>query len=63
MPVKEKRSNTQKRYQKVRDEYCKLSEVLEFGKKKYTNERIIAELAERFFYSEKTVKNIVFNRV
>lgn len=58
-----KRPQTQQFYETVRKEYRRLSEVTEYGKPKYSTERILAELACRFFKSEKTIENIVFNRV
>ncbi|WP_372474076.1 hypothetical protein AB4865_02050 [Capnocytophaga sp. ARDL2] len=63
MIKKPKRDRTQQFYETVRNEYRRLSEVTEYGKRKYSTERILAELSCRFFKSEKTIENIVFNRV
>ena len=58
-----KRPTTQRHYEAIRAEYRHLSEITEYGKPKYSTDRILAELAHRFFKSEKTIENIVFNRV
>lgn len=58
-----KRAKTLLFYEAVRKEYRRLSEIQEYGKPKYSTEWILAELACRFFKSEKTIENIVFNRV
>lgn len=58
-----KRQSTQRFYEAIRTEYRRLSEVTEYGKPKYSYERILAELSVRFFREEKTIENIIFNRV
>ncbi|MDY3317787.1 hypothetical protein D1Z98_11265 [Riemerella anatipestifer] len=58
-----KRPQTEQFYEAVRKEYRRLSDITEYGKPKYTTERILAELACKFFKAEKTIENIVFNRV
>ena len=50
-------------YQHIRLEYAKLSSLQELGRQKYSTEYIIAKLAQDFYKSEKTIENIIFNRV
>lgn len=58
-----KRLSTQRHYEAIRAEYRRLSEITEYGKPKYAYERILTELSVRFFRAEKTIENIIFNRV
>lgn len=59
-PVK---SSTLRLYTDVREKYARLSAIVEFGKQKHSDEWIIAKLAFDFYLSEKTIENIIFNRV
>lgn len=59
----QKRPKTLKFYACVRAEYSRLAKIKKHGKQKYTHECVIAELAEKFFKAERTIENIVFNRV
>lgn len=56
--TKQQRRFTLLFYNLIREEYCKLSE-----QKKYTHSYIVATLSEKFFRSERTIENIIFNRV
>ncbi|KGB65837.1 hypothetical protein Q787_10960 [Ornithobacterium rhinotracheale H06-030791] len=58
-----KRHQTLRLYACVREEYARLSNITAYGKQKYTHEYIISELAQKFFRSERTIENIIFNRV
>lgn len=55
--------STLRLYNDVRRNYARLSSVQEFGKQKNSDEWIIAKLAFDFYLSEKTIENIIFNRV
>lgn len=59
-PLKQR---TLRLYQHIREEYAKLSSLEEFGRQKHSTEWIIAKLAHDFYKSEKTIENIIFNRV
>ena len=54
---------TEKRYESVRTEYKRLSDIQEFGVQKHSFDWIIANIAQKSFYSTATVENIIFNRV
>lgn len=58
-----KRARTLHFYETVRSEYRRLSAITEYGKSKYSYEWIVAELSLKFFKSERTIENIIFNRV
>lgn len=58
-----KKSITQRFYKDIRREYSKQSNIKEFGKQKFTDEVIIAKIAYKFYKSEITIENIIFNRV
>lgn len=63
MPTKtHQKPVTQLFYDAVRKEFSKLSEVKELGVKKYSNDYILAKLAEKFYRSPRTIENIVFYR-
>lgn len=49
-------------YTDIRKEFQKLSEVKEFGVKKYTDSWIYAKLGKTFYKSPKTIENIVWQR-
>lgn len=53
---------TNRLYNDVRKEYTKLSNVREFGAKKYSDQYIFAKLGNQFYKSPKTIENIVFGR-
>lgn len=57
------RDITQKLYSDIKKDFDKLSSTRELGVKKFSNEFILAKLAEQYYKSPKTIENIVFNRV
>ncbi|WP_313214223.1 hypothetical protein [Soonwooa sp.] len=57
------KASTVRLYTDVRRNYARLSSIMEFGKQKHSDEWIMAKLAFDFYLSEKTVENIIFNRV
>lgn len=59
-PAKE---TTVRFYTDVRRHYARWSSIMEFGKQKHSDEWIMAKLAFDFYCSEKTIENIIFNRV
>lgn len=56
------REQTKQLYSQIKAEFLKLSEVKQFGVKKYTNAWIFNKLATDFYKSPKTIENIVFDR-
>uniref|UniRef100_UPI0039A4342E hypothetical protein n=1 Tax=Ornithobacterium rhinotracheale TaxID=28251 RepID=UPI0039A4342E len=58
-----KRNQTIRLYACVREEYSRMSNITAYGKQKYTHDYIVSTLAQKFFKSERTIENIVFNRV
>lgn len=60
---KKLKPTTEKRYEAVRTEYKRLSEIKEFGVQKHSFDWIIANIAQKSFYSIATIENIIFNRV
>lgn len=63
MHRKKTKPTTEKRYEAVRTEYARLSDIKEFGVQKHSFDWIVANIANRYFYSRATVENIIFNRV
>lgn len=61
--TKKTKKTTEKRYEDVRAEYRRLSDIKEFGVQKHSFDWIVAYVAQKFYYSVKTVENIIFNRV
>ncbi|OBS12734.1 hypothetical protein ATE49_04435 [Elizabethkingia miricola] len=61
--LKTKRPETSRLYTDVRKEYSRLSKIREYGKQKHSDAWIIARLAHKFYRSEATIENIIFNRV
>lgn len=60
---KKPKPTTEKRYEAVRAEYRRLSDIKEFGVQKHSFDWIIANIANKCFYSQATIENIIFNRV
>ena len=56
------KETTNRLYANIRKEFTKLSNIREFGAKKYSDQYIFAKLANQFYKSPKTIENIVFNR-
>lgn len=61
--MKKTKPTTEKRYEAVRLEYKRLSEIKEFGVQKHSFDWIVANVAQKYYYSPATVENIIFNRV
>lgn len=61
--TKKTKRTTEKRYEDVRSEYRRLSEIKQYGVQKHSFDWIVANVAQKFYYSAKTVENIIFNRV
>lgn len=53
---------TAKMYEAIKDDFYKMSEIVEYGVKKYTTAYIMNKLAEKYYKSPKTIENIVFER-
>lgn len=49
-------------HQDIKKEFDKMSNVKEFGVRKYSVEYILQSIAHKFYKSPKTIENIVFNR-
>lgn len=58
-----RRPHTSRLYTSIREEYSRMTKITKHGKQKYTHECIVAELSQKFFRSERTIENIIFNRV
>lgn len=58
-----KKTTTAKFYDSIKQEYQKLSGTKKNNKKVFTHEYIVSEIAIKFFRSERTIENIIFNRV
>lgn len=56
--MKRQRHFTARLYALVREEYDKLSQ-----QRKFTHNYIVTTLSEKFLRSERTIENIIFNRV
>ena len=53
---------TARLYDDIKKEYFKLSEIKEFGVKKYTDSWIFGKLGLKYYKSPKTIENVVFSR-
>jgi len=58
-----RRARLQKRNTAVKEEYEKLSEKKFKGIRLFTEEVKITKIADKFFLSEKTIEDIVYNRI
>lgn len=58
-----RKERTAKFYDDVRSEFLRLYGQQKDGKRIYTTEYIFTLLAKKFYRSERTIENIVFNRV
>lgn len=56
------RQSTIRNHTDIKKEFDKLSNIREFGVRKYSMEFCINKLAQQFYKSPKTIENIVFNR-
>ena len=56
--MKKQRHFTARFYALVREEYDKLAQ-----QRKFTHNYIVTTLSEKFLRSERTIENIIFNRV
>ena len=59
----EVKDNTQRLYEDIKKEFLKLSDIKEYGVKKFTDDWILAKIGKQFYKAPKTVENIVFNRL
>ena len=57
------RDLTDKLYNDIKRDFEKYSNVKEFGVQKHSFDWIIANIAQKSFYSIATIENIIFNRV
>ena len=53
---------TRKKYEDIRKDYLKMSEIKYKGVKKYSHEYILKKLSEKYYLSPATIEHIVFNR-
>ncbi len=60
-PSIKRRTNTEKKYERIRKEFRKRF-TDQPRPKKYTREYIIAQLAEEFYLSMKTVEDIIYTK-
>ncbi|MCT4559827.1 MAG: hypothetical protein N4A41_00465 [Crocinitomicaceae bacterium] len=58
MRDKEKR---QQRNEDIRKEWDRLSNISEYGHKKFRNQWIIARISKKFYLAESTIEDIIFN--
>ncbi len=58
-----KKQTTEERYKQVKQEHEKLLNVTELGVQKYSDNYIIRVLAQKFFYSPKTIEKIIYSRI
>ena len=56
------RQRTIEQHEAIRREYCKLSQVKEFGVAKYSNAWIMNKVAQIFYKSPHTIERIVFSK-
>mgnify|MGYP001604094828 FL=1 len=54
--------NTIRLHQDIKKEFDKLSQIEEYGVRKFSIEFILNKVAHEFYKSPKTIENIVFNR-
>ena len=59
----QKKETTLRFYEDVKKEYLKLYNIKKNGVRVYSVEYILSEVARKFYRSERTIENIVFNRV
>ncbi|SHG33191.1 hypothetical protein [Flavobacterium johnsoniae] len=57
------KQNTVRLHQDIKREFEKMSNIREFGVKKYSTEYVLKVVAKKYYRAVKTVENIVFNRV
>lgn len=58
-----KKETTERLYEDIRREYMKWLNKTKDGVRVYSDEYILACIANKFYKSSKTIENIVFNRV
>jgi hypothetical protein len=63
MSMKCKKTTTALFYNSIKKEYQEFSEKKKNNRKVYTHEYIVSEIAIKYFRSERTIENIIFNRV
>ena len=59
----QKKETTIRFYEDVKKEYLRLYGIRKNGVRVYSVEYILMEVARKFYRSERTIENIVFNRV
>lgn len=59
----QKKQRTLKFYEDVKKEYIRLCSIKKAGKRLYSDEYILHLCSEKFYRSERTIENIVFNRL
>lgn len=60
--LEERHARIEKRNEDIRAMHHRLSEKKVKNKRLYSQEYIISEVAEKFYMSERTIEDIVFNR-
>lgn len=56
------KTSTIRMHNDIKKDFDKLSDIKEFGVKKYSTDYVLNKIADKYYKSAKTVENIVFNR-